>query len=103
GELRRDWLVKIADVFSTALYTAREADRLPLRWFVRPLGKLTHAIAAHVPLTLLAIGAAVAAVVALVKVPADFNVEASGTLQPVVRRDVFAPRSGIVDEVLVQH
>lgn len=103
GELRRDWLVEIADVCSTALYNARDADRLPLRWIVRPLGKLTHAIAAHLPLTLLAVAAAVAAVVALVKVPADFNIEAAGTLQPVVRRDVFAPRSGIVDEVLVQH
>ena len=80
-----------------------EADRLPLRWFVRPLGKLTHAVAGHLPLTILAVAAAVTAVVALVKVPADFNIEAPGTLQPVVRRDVFAPRSGIVDEVLVQH
>jgi multidrug efflux pump subunit AcrA (membrane-fusion protein) len=103
GELRRDWLVEIADVCSTALYNAREADRLPLRWIVRPLGKLTHAVAAHLPLTLLGVAAAVAAVVALVKLPADFNIEASGTMQPVVRRDVFAPRNGIVDEVLVQH
>jgi multidrug efflux pump subunit AcrA (membrane-fusion protein) len=103
GELHRDWLVEIAEVCSTALYNAREADRLPLRWFVRPLGKLTHAIVAHLPLTLLAVTAVVAAVVALVKVPADFNIDAPGTLQPVVRRDVFAPRSGIVSEVLVQH
>ena len=103
GELRRDWLVEIAEVCSTALYNAREADRLPFRWLVRPLGKLTHAVAAHLPLTLLGVAAAVAAVVALMKVPADFNIEATGTLQPVVRRDVFAPRSGIVDEVLVQH
>jgi multidrug efflux pump subunit AcrA (membrane-fusion protein) len=36
-------------------------------------------------------------------VPADFNVETAGTLQPVERRDVFAPRSGLVDEVLVTH
>jgi multidrug efflux pump subunit AcrA (membrane-fusion protein) len=103
GELRRDWLVEIADVCATALYNARQADRLPLRWFVRPLGKMTHAVAVHLPLTILALAAAVAAVVALIKVPADFNIDAPGTLQPVVRRDVFAPRSGLVDEVLVQH
>ena len=78
GEFRRDWLVEIADVCSTALYNAREADRLPLRWIVRPLGKMTHAIAAHLPLTLLAVAAAIAAVVALVKLPADFNIEAPG-------------------------
>lgn len=103
GELRRDWLVEIAEVCSTALYNAREADRLPLRWFVRPLGKLMHTVAAHLPLTVLAVAAIAAGVMALVKMPADFNIEAAGTLQPVVRRDVFAPRSGIVDEVLVQH
>ncbi len=103
GDLRRDWLVEIGEVCSTALYNAREADRLPLRWIVRPLGKLTHAISAHLPLALLVTAAVIAAVVALVKVPTEFYVESSGTLQPVVRRDVFAPRSGIVDEVLVQH
>src|SRR3954470_19366051 len=103
GELRRDRLVEVADVCPTALYNAREADRLPLRWFVRPLGKLTNAVAAHVPITLFVIAAIAAAVTALVVVPADFNIEAPGVLQPVVRRDVFAPRSGIVDEVLVQH
>ncbi len=103
GELRRDWLVEVGEVCSTALYNAREADRLPLRWFLRPLGKLTHAVVAHLPITLLAIAAVVGAIVALVKVPADFNIEAPGTLQPVVRRDVFAPRNGIVDEVLVKH
>jgi multidrug efflux pump subunit AcrA (membrane-fusion protein) len=103
ADLRRDWLVEVADVCATALYNAREADRLPLRWFLRPLGKLTHAVAAHVPVTLLVAAAVIGAAVALVKVPADFHVEAAGTLQPVVRRDVFAPRSGIVDEVLVEH
>ncbi|HVT29894.1 MAG TPA: hypothetical protein VHE81_17890, partial [Lacipirellulaceae bacterium] len=73
GELRRDRLVEVAEVCATALYNARQADRWPLRWFVRPLGKLTHAIAEHVPLTLFAVVAAIAAVVALVKMPADFN------------------------------
>jgi multidrug efflux pump subunit AcrA (membrane-fusion protein) len=42
-------------------------------------------------------------VVALVLVPADFRIDSPGTLQPVVRRDVFAPRGGLVDEVLVNH
>ena len=56
--------------------------------------------AAHGRSSLAAIAGGIAA---LVIVPADFNVEAPGTLQPVVRRDVFAPRSGIVDEVLVKH
>jgi multidrug efflux pump subunit AcrA (membrane-fusion protein) len=103
GELRRDWLVEVAQVCATALYNAREVDRTALRWLLRPLGKVTHWVGAHLPRTLLGVAAVVAAVWALVTVPADFNIESPGTLQPIVRRDVFAPRTGIVDEVLVQH
>jgi multidrug efflux pump subunit AcrA (membrane-fusion protein) len=57
----------------------------------------------HLPRTVAALLMAIAAVAALVLVPADFHVDAPGTLQPIVRRDVFAPRSGLVDEVLVSH
>jgi multidrug efflux pump subunit AcrA (membrane-fusion protein) len=70
---------------------------------LRPLGAVKQQLAAHLPRTVLAVAAFAAAVTALVLVPADFNVEAPGTLQPVVRRDVFAPRSGLVDNVLVAH
>jgi multidrug efflux pump subunit AcrA (membrane-fusion protein) len=49
------------------------------------------------------LAALAAAIAALVLVPADFHVEATGTLQPVEQRDVFAPRSGLVDDVLVAH
>jgi multidrug efflux pump subunit AcrA (membrane-fusion protein) len=103
GELRRDWLVEVAQVCATALYNAREVDRTALRWLLRPLGKVTHWVGAHLPRTLVAAAAIAAAVWALVTVPADFNIESPGTLQPTIRRDVFAPRAGIVDEVLVQH
>ena len=34
-------------------------------------------------------------------IPADFTVEAPGTLEPAIRQEVFAPRTGLVDEVLV--
>ncbi len=103
GELRRDWLVEVADVCATALYNARDVDRTALRWLLRPLGKVTHTVISHLPLTLLAIAAIAFGAWSLVTVPADFNIDAPGTLQPTVRRDVFAPRNGIVDEVLVQH
>jgi multidrug efflux pump subunit AcrA (membrane-fusion protein) len=49
------------------------------------------------------LAAIAAAVTALVMVPAEFNVEATGTLEPIVRREVFAPRNGLIDEVLVVH
>jgi multidrug efflux pump subunit AcrA (membrane-fusion protein) len=103
GELRRDWLVEVAEVSTTALYNALTVDRLPLGWLLRPLGRVKEAVATHLPRTALILGAIAAGIAALILVPADFNIEADGTLQPSVRRDVFAPRNGLVDEVLVKH
>jgi multidrug efflux pump subunit AcrA (membrane-fusion protein) len=103
GELRRDWLVEVGRVSTTALYNALTLDRMPLGWLLRPLGKVKEAVAAHVTRTALIVAAVAAAVAALVLVPADFHVDAPGILQPSVRRNVFAPRNGVVDEVLVKH
>jgi len=103
NELRRDLLVEVARVSTTALYNALDYDRLPFGWLLRPLGKIKEAVATHVTRTALLATAVAAAVAALVLVPTEFNVDAAGTMQPVVRRDVFAPRNGIVDEVLVKH
>lgn len=46
---------------------------------------------------------ALAAISALILVPADFDVEGRGTLQPVVQREVFAGSDGVVQEIKVQH
>jgi multidrug efflux pump subunit AcrA (membrane-fusion protein) len=78
-------------------------DRIPLGWLLRPLGRVKEAVAVHLSRTALILAAIAAGIAALTLVPADFNVEADGTMQPSVRRDVFAPRSGLVDEVLVKH
>ncbi len=43
------------------------------------------------------------AVIALILVQADFDLAAEGTLQPEVRRYVFAPLDGVVDELQVRH
>ncbi|MGC3971506.1 MAG: biotin/lipoyl-binding protein [Pirellulales bacterium] len=40
---------------------------------------------------------------ALVLVPWSFEVEARGTLQPVTRRDVFAPADGVVERIFIRH
>jgi multidrug efflux pump subunit AcrA (membrane-fusion protein) len=101
--VERDRLVEVGQVCATALYNALEFDRLPLSWLMRPLGAVKHQFAAHLPRTLFVLAAIAALAVTLVKLPADFNVEATGTLQPIERRNVFAPRSGLVDEVLVGH
>lgn len=51
--------------------------------------------------TVLLLGLVAAAGFALATIPAEFEVTARGSLQPVIRRDIFAPRSGIVRQVLV--
>jgi len=101
--LDRDRLIEVSEVCTTALYNALEVDRLPLGWLTRPLGAIKHQVTAHLPRTVFVVAALAAAVAALIKIPADFNIEAAGTLEPIVRRDVFAPRSGLIDEVLVAH
>ena len=55
------------------------------------------------PKTVMALIALAAAVLVLVLVPYDFKVQSAGTLQPVFRRDVYAPLDGIVEEVYVEH
>jgi multidrug resistance efflux pump len=103
NELSRQRLVQTAEVSATALYNALEVDWLPLAWLLRPLGAARNRVAASLPRYVLAAAAIAAAIAILILVPADFNVEATGTVQPVVRREIFAPRDGLVEQVLVSH
>lgn len=103
GELDRERLVEVAQVSASALYHALEYDRLPFGWMLRPLGRLKDRIAAHTTRAAVIAIALAALVALLVLVPAEFTVEAPGTLQPTVERHAFAPRSAIVEEVLVAH
>jgi multidrug efflux pump subunit AcrA (membrane-fusion protein) len=103
ANLHRDRLVEVAQVCASALDNAWEINRLPLGWLWRWMGAWKHQLSEHFPRTAVVLGAVAAAIAALVLIPADFNIDAPGILQPVVRRDVFSPRSGLVDEVLVQH
>lgn len=101
GTLEPERIMEVAEVSATALYNALDVDRLPLRWLLAPLSEAKRNITAHVARST-AIAASLAAVVAaLIVVPADFTIEAVGTLEPAIRQNVFAPRSGLVDEVLV--
>jgi len=50
-----------------------------------------------------AAGVALGALFPLVVIPADFALEGQAIMQPVIRRDVFALSSGVVQEVLVDH
>ncbi len=87
-----------------ALRNALEIERLPLISINRGLGRIGWLVQAkQLPKTTLALIAAVIAVLALILIPADFTIEGTGELQPVERRDIFAPTDGIVDTVDAQH
>ncbi len=85
-----------------ALQNALDYDSLPLlplerallsvRWFTR---------ARQLPKTVLALLLVIGFVLALVLVPADFNIEARGELQPSARREIYAPDDAIVSEVRI--
>src|SRR3569833_697378 len=59
--------------------------------------------ARNLPKTTLAAAAAFVVTAVLLFVPYNFNVHATGTLQPLNGRDVFAPQDSTVDRVLVTH
>jgi multidrug resistance efflux pump len=63
------------------------------RWFVE---------ARQLPKTVLATVALVAAIALLALVPADFEIEGRGLLQPRDRRSVFARSDGIVSEIRIE-
>ena len=101
-----DWPARLAPLLphaSAALANARRYDAAPLRGVSRRLESIVGATSARkLPTTTLIVGAAGALVAALALVPYPFAVEAPGTLQPVVRRDVFAAADGTIDRVLVR-
>ncbi|QDT14713.1 HlyD family efflux transporter periplasmic adaptor subunit [Alienimonas californiensis] len=94
-------LEALAPHAAAALARARSARRGPLgrtvRWLTAPLRRTR--LPWTVPLALAVAGLAAA----LVWVQAPFDVTARGRLVPVVSRDVFAPRDGIVRDLKVQH
>jgi multidrug efflux pump subunit AcrA (membrane-fusion protein) len=84
-----------------ALANALEHEAFFLAPILRSLGKLW--LLRHRPWIKLATAGVVALGLALVLVPADFNLEGRGTLEPVGRHDVFAAVEGVVEQVLVEH
>ncbi len=95
----------VAQHSAAALANALEHENVFLMPLWRALGKSRVIVEArNLPKTVLAAVAVVALVVAMAVVPADFRLHAKGTLEPVLRRDVFAGIDGDrVTEVLVEH
>ncbi len=89
---------------STALANALEHDNLFLMPLWRALGKARWVLKARtLPKTGLVALAVVSLIAALVLVKWDLQMKAKGTLEPVVRQDVYAGIQGRVVEVPVRH
>jgi len=89
---------------ASALANAMQFESGPVVRLLRALGKVGWTVGVeHWGKTAAALVALAAVVIALATVPADFQVEAHGELQPRGRRDVFAPSDGVVSELEVAH
>lgn len=94
----------VAEHGSTALGNCLSHQSLFLYPVWKWLGKSRVIVSLRVlPKTLLVLAALIGGIVALCVVPKDFALESPGKLQPVIRRDVFAPQEGVVSEVLIKH
>jgi multidrug efflux pump subunit AcrA (membrane-fusion protein) len=89
---------------SVALANAVEHQNLFLMPVWRAIGKSRWVVKARtLPKTLSITGAILLLLLALFIWPADFRLEAKGTLEPEKRYDVFAAVKGTVTEVSVEH
>jgi len=102
SEAMQERLRVVQEHAALALMNAQEHEGLFLMPLWRALGRC-RAVAAR-SLSLLAIVACLAGLgAAMALVPADFEIESRGTLQPVVRREIFIREPGVVAGVLVDH
>jgi multidrug resistance efflux pump len=87
-----------------ALGNALEYESLPFFKLLRMLRNVRWFVAARqLPTTAAVLMGAIAVVLALALIQADFEVEGRGLLQPQLRRNVFARSDGIVTEVYAEH
>ena len=103
-ESARERIELVARHGASALSVAHATERLPLIAINRALAKIAWiAGPQQLPRALWIAGLMAAFLLALVFVPADFDIAADGELQPLERREVFAPSDAVVDEILVEH
>jgi hypothetical protein len=94
----------VAQHSAAALAHALQHHNLPLLPLWRMCGRLTWFLRGRaMPWTMVCLSLVAASALALALIPADFDVAASGKLQPVERRDVFARIDGDVMDVPVTH
>ncbi|MGQ0634184.1 MAG: HlyD family efflux transporter periplasmic adaptor subunit [Planctomycetaceae bacterium] len=104
SEPRRETVAWVARQAASALENALAHRELPFFPAMQGLARLKKAIGVQRWPRLAVFGAGLAGLAAVLSfVPADFDVSGRGTLQPAVRREVFAGSDGIVAELFVEH
>lgn len=104
GEQLRQRTEVVARHSVKALGNALEHESLFLMPLWRAIGKMSWIVKARtLPKTVLIAIAILIALIAICIVPADFELEATGTLEPVERREVYAEIDGDIEAVMVQH
>ena len=95
----------VADHSALALTNAREHNDLFLMPLWRTIGKMRWVVSARtLPKTIAIAGTVLLLLLALFLVPWPFRLSGKGTLEPVVRQDLFAAvDDSTVDKVLVEH
>ncbi len=89
---------------AAALANAEQYNNLFLMPVWRAMGKVRWVVRARtLPKTLAVAGAVVVVLAMLCLWPAKFQMNSRGTLEPVVRYDVFARTEGVVDTIHVEH
>jgi multidrug efflux pump subunit AcrA (membrane-fusion protein) len=86
-----------------ALLAALAHHDLPFLPLQVKAGRLLGVLRRRRAMALAVVGGLVVLATLLALVPADFSIEARGTLQPQVRRHLFAPADGVVESVLAEH
>ena len=97
---RRARVEVCAEHGSIALANSLDHTGLPLFRVIDVLGRSRALTTArNLPKTVLAALASLAAIAALIFIPAELRLEGKGTLEPVHKRDVFAGVDGVVKEI----
>jgi multidrug efflux pump subunit AcrA (membrane-fusion protein) len=90
----------VAEHGKVAIANALTHTGLPFYGLIDLMGKSrVLTTARNLPRTVLAALSALAAVLALILIPAELRLEGKGTLEPVHRRDVFAGIDGVVEKL----
>jgi hypothetical protein len=102
SEMLRERMGAVSGHAAIALNNALTHSRMPLARISRGLASVRWLFESRqLPKTAIALALLTAAIAALALVPADFDVEARGELQPQVKREVFAADDGVVSDLLV--